>query len=172
MDCLRSFIQTTNLSTTLQSLNAVSQFWGSAPNYHCSSIASFTNVGGPVIFEPQGFKNIDVYGLKILGQIQCNWASATLQGQILDFGFNINLVGTYPLIGANVSNNILPIVQNPTTISLTKYQPDIFFKSPIKSIDNISVQNLLIAANNCVSNTNLSLAGSISMIVYYKFEGE
>ena len=172
MDCLRSFIQHTNLQTNLISLNALSQFWGVVGNYHCSSIASFTSIGGPVIFEPKGFKNIDVYGIKVLGQIQCDPASATLQGQIIDFGFNVNLVGTYPLIGANISNNILSISQSPNTISVSKYQPDIYFESPIKSVSNISIQNLFIAANNCVSNTNLSLYGSISLIVYYKFEGE
>ena len=172
MDCLRSFTQSINISSTLTALTATKTFWTVGLNNHCSAIATFAAGAGPAVFKPEGFKNIDVYGISITGEIISDPSSTTLGGIIDTWGVLLNTNGFYSEISGTFSNQALTVTENPLTISLSRYANYIEFQSPIKALQNISFNNLYIQASSCQTTTNLSIFGQLQLNVYYKFEGE
>jgi hypothetical protein len=172
MECLRSFTQSIIISNTLTSLNAVKSFWTIGLNNHCSAIATFAAGAGPAVFKPEGFKNIDVYGISITGEIISDPANTTQGGIIDTWGVLLNTVGNYSEISGTFSNQALTVSESPVTISLSRYANYIEFRSPIKSIKNISFNNIYVQASACQTTTNLALSGQLQLNVFYKFEGE
>ena len=173
MDCLRSFTQEIELAgLTLASLNPSISSWGTVNNYHYSAVCTFSAGAGVCSFRPQGFKNIDVYGIKVTGLIISDPSSLTLGAIIQNWGLAVNLTGTYAQLSGVYTNQSQTVLQNPVSIYLDRYSPEINFASPIKSLNNVSIQNLFIQANNGQLNTDIALAGGIQLTTYYKFEGE
>jgi hypothetical protein len=173
MDCLRSFTQNIDLSgLTLLSLNPVISSWGSAGNYHFSAICTFSAGAGVCSFTPQGFKNIDVFGIKLTGLVISDPNNLTLGAIISNWGVNVNLTGTYAQLSGVYANQSRPVVQNPANIFLDRYSPEITFSSPIKSLTNVCIQNLYLQANNGELATDIALTGGVQLTTYYKFEGE
>jgi len=172
MDCLRSFTQSISIQNTLTALNSTQSFWTSGLNIHCSAVASFAAGVGPAIFLPQGFKNIDVYAVSVTGEIISD-PSVITQGGIIDtWGVILNTNGNYGQLSGQNSNQAITPNQNPTTISLSRFGNYIEFPTPIKSLTNISINNLYVQASNCQVNTNLALFGQLQFTTYYRFEGE
>jgi len=172
MECLRSFTQSISIQNTLTSLNSVQSFWTSGLNIHCSAVTSFAAGVGPAVFQPQGFKNIDVYGISVTGEIITDPA-VTTQGGIIDtWGVILNTSGSYAVLSGVNSNQVITPNQNPGTISLSRFGNYIEFPSPIKSLSNICLNNIYIQASNCQVNTNLALFGQLQFTTYYRFEGE
>jgi hypothetical protein len=173
MDCLRSFTQNVDLGgLSLLSLNPTISAWGSAGAYHISAIGTFSAGFGVCSFLPQGFKNIDVYGIKVTGLIISDPANLTDGAIIQNWGLAINLTGTYAQLSGVYGNQSQTINQNPQSIFLDRYSPEITFPSPIKSLNNVSIQNIFIQANAGQINTDIALTGGIQLTTYYKFEGE
>jgi len=172
MGCLRTFTQSIIIQNTLTSLNAVKSFWTIGANNHCSAIATFAAGAGPAVFQPQGFKNIDIYGISITGEIISDPSNITQGGIIDTWGVLLNTVGNYAEISGTFSNQALTVSENPVTISLSRYANYIEFSSPIKSVQNISFNNIYVQASSCQTNTNLALSGQLQLNVFYKFEGE
>lgn len=172
MECLRSFSQSVSINNTLTSLNSVSSFWTAGLNINCTAIISFAAGVGPAVFQPQGFKNIDVFGIRVNGEIQSSPSSATQKAQIDSWSIILNAVGTYPLLSGNFSNQAITPTQAPTTISLNRFANFVEFSSPIKSVSNICVNNIYIQASECQVNTDIDLTGQLLFTVYYRFEGE
>lgn len=172
MDCLRSFTQQISVQSSLVGLNSTQSFWTSGPNIHCSAIATFAAGVGPAVFLPQGFKNIDVYAIKMTGTIISDPNNLTDGGIVSDWGVILNTGGTYSQLGGVYSNQAITVNQSPQTISLSKYAGYLEFPSPIKSISNISINNLYIQANYCQVNTDLAILGELQFTTFYKFEGE
>lgn len=172
MECLRSFTQKISITSSLVGLNATQSFWTSGLNIHCSAIATFAAGVGPAVFLPQGFKNIDVYGIKVTGNIISDPSNLTDGGIVNDWGVILNTDGFYSEISGVYSNQALTVTQNPATISLSRYQSYLEFPSPIKALTNISINNLYLQANFCQVNTDLAILGELQFTTYYKFEGE
>jgi hypothetical protein len=172
MDCLRSFSQSIVIQNTLTSLNANKSFWTVGSNIHCSAIATFAAGAGPTVFKPQGFKNIDIYAIGIQGEIISDPTNLTQGGIINTWGVLLNTVGNYSEISGVFSNQGLTVNENPITLSLSRYTNYVAFSSPIKSIENISFNNIYIQASACQSAIDLKIFGQLQLTVYYKFEGE
>lgn len=172
MECLRSFTQSITIQNTLTGLNSVVSFWTAGLNINCSAVATFAAGAGPAVFLPRGFKNIDIYGISVTGEIISDPNSATLKAQIDNWGVILNTVGAYSQLSGVNSNQVITPSQNPATISLSKFANYVDFPSPLKSVTNISLNNLYLQASECQVNTNIALFGQLQLTTYYRFEGE
>jgi len=102
MSCFRSFILDYDINGSLTTIaGATNTFYLSNSNPCVSTI-----IRGPVSpspglvvqFLPQGFKNIDIYAIKLIGTVQSN-PSSTNNGVVDNWGVEVNAVGTYGEIG-------------------------------------------------------------------------
>jgi hypothetical protein len=122
-------------------------------------------------FTIQGFKNIDLYGVKLVANIQCPIAGGN-KGIVDDYSFNISLVGQTPTVSGIFTTNDYAASTNVNEVRLTKYQNEIMFSDPIKSCTNISVNTF--SAQGYVPNntTDLTLNLILQVYFYYRYEGE
>jgi hypothetical protein len=180
MSCYRSFILDYDINGSLTTIaGATNNFYLSNSNPCVATI-----IRGPVSpspglvvqFLPQGFKNIDVYSIKLIGTIQSN-PSSTNNGVVDNWGVEVNAVGTYGEIGGIYSGpfggptNFAPTLQ-PIHIGLNNHNPLVEFASPIKSVTNISINRLLFSAHSLQTATDFSFLSNFALVVTYKFEGE
>jgi hypothetical protein len=177
MSCFRSFILDYDINGSLSTLS------GATNNFYLSNSnpCVATNIRMPVSpspmnvveFIPQGFKNIDVYSIKLIGHIASNPSNVN-NGVVDNWGVEINAVGTYGEINgvAGVqAANYSPILQ-PIHLGLNNHNPLVEFASPIKSVSNISLQRVLFNAVNLQTATDFSFVSNIGLVITYKFEGE
>ena len=127
-------------------------------------------------FIPEGFKNIDVYGVKVLGGVT-TLKTAPVGGAITEDWFvEIELNGQLPLLGGrlgiiddwNIQTNG-PLSKN---FELSKFNSSFMFESPIKSVQTIGLTNFKAIGYGGQTANNVNLAYNFNFIVYYKFEGE
>jgi hypothetical protein len=166
MDCLKSFNFQVSGSTTATSgnLNA----WGIATNYNFI----YDSFPGSSTLDIQGFKNIDVFKLKVTGYIQStyNFEPAI----ITDWNFFVRVNGQDPLPTAvvNPTNNFGLSLELKPLIPLGKYNQSIEFISPINSVSSLQIENLWVQGRGAETNTLVNLNWTAVFTVIYKFEGE
>jgi len=174
MDCLRSF--TLNLNQNFSFTNPQYLAWntsGTGTNLPWTVESGLSN-SPPVSsnFNIQGFKNVDLYGITLIGNCYPTNATASKQGLVNDWGINLNLTGNPPLIGGTIGTNDFGFYQGGTDISLTKYQNVYSLSDPVKSVTQIQISFLRASGFQFEDSTAIDLTYDLSLIVYYKFEGE
>jgi hypothetical protein len=174
MDCLRSFVQDYKIIGNLSSFTGGAyKFWSVGLNNYLNAAIDIDLAPNPAIFRPQGFKNIDVYGIKLVGNFTSDPNSLTLNGIIYNWGARIRTTGSYGQISSSIPNTLnFAINQNPDIIGLNNYNPEVKYPSPIKSVSNIVIDTVLFSAEHCQSAVDIALLCDVQLIVYYKFEGE
>jgi hypothetical protein len=174
MDCLRSFVIDFKVIGNLSSFaGGAYKFWSVGSNNYLNAAIDLDLAPNPAIFKPEGFKNIDVYGIQLAGNFQADANSLTLNGIITNWGARVVTIGNYGQISASIPFPLnFNVTQNPQVIGLNNINPKVEFPSPIKSVSNIVIDTLNFTAEHCQSNTDLALISDIMLIVYYKFEGE
>ena len=177
MSCYRSFILDYDINGSLTTLSGATNAFYLSNSNPCVA----TNIRMPITpspgqvveFIPQGFKNIDVYSIKLIGHIASN-TSTSNNGVVDNWGVEINAVGTYGEIngvpGVNAAN-YNPILQ-PIHIGLNNHNSIVEFPSPIKSCTNISLQRVLFNAHSLQNAAEFSFFSNIGLVITYKFEGE
>jgi hypothetical protein len=171
MSCLKSF---TFYSTGIELFPDPQLVWWGTTNVN-SWI--FNNIGATTSnFAVQGFKNINVYGIDMIGSVYAN--TFENRGALVeDWGFTLKLDGLVPEISGDttVSPNFYgittayPAIQN---VILTKYKTNINFADPIQSVKNITIAGLYAQGSNLQTPGLIRLAWDITYVVYYKYEGE
>jgi hypothetical protein len=168
MDCLRSFIIKINQATTFSGadvktwLLGVQEYWAVAN-------------GGNSIFNFQGFKNVDIYGIDVIGQIQTQLGAAN-GGVVEDWAFKILINGQLPLVSGNLTAS--PNYWNLQTsgiaasVALSKNTNSIKFVSPIKSVSFLDFEGIRVQGYGGQTAGQISLEWDLSFVIYYKYEGE
>jgi hypothetical protein len=172
MDCLRSF--TLNLNQNFSFVAPQFLGWNSVGTFLpwtvesglSNSPAAFTD------FDIKGFKNIDLYGISLVGNCYPTNATASRQGLVQDWGINLQLTGTPPLIGGVFPNNSFGFYQGGKDISLTKTQNIYTLSDPVKSVTQIKITFLRASGIQYENILGIDLTYDLSLICYYKFEGE
>ena len=127
-------------------------------------------------FFPQGFKNIDVYGVEVIGNIG-TLVAAPLGGAIpTDWSTRISINGQLPglggVIGGTNDFNIDTSSPNANLFELGRYNPSVDFSSPITSVSSIVINQIKSNGSGGQTAANVNLQYSFNFVVYYKFEGE
>ena len=169
MDCMRSF--TLNINQNFIFTNTVFTEWNVL-----GTVLPWTMFDGSgtrfSIFNISGFKNIDLYGVSLVGNVYPLLAPAQRQALVQDWGVELALTGTPALIGGSFGNNTFLATQGNTSVFLSKYQNEYKLASPIKSVTDITISSLTASGIQNESGVSVDLAFDVNLIVYYKFEGE
>jgi hypothetical protein len=171
MDCLRSF----NFSIANQSNYGLAQgflYW-QIGTQHFWTLDISSAVGSK--YNIQGFKNINVFGIQLTGDINSTPQTAPFQCIVQNWSLGLEIVGQNSSGVGNISAlNPFAMINQPTNpfFRLSKFQPCITFESPIQSAKEINIKNLFVdgIANQTVLSAQIGYV--INVTVFYKFEGE
>jgi len=166
MNCLESFTIELIQSRTFSTAGTNVKSWGVAGNYNWG-----VNQLGVSQFDIQGFKNIDIYGVKMNGFIETD-LSAGDSAIVSDYGFKISFVGQVPLISGlvNPSPNFWGISKDVNSFYLGKYNSEAIFKTPYVGCTGISFDKFVAEGNNGETLNSVSLNLDLSFTFYYQYK--
>jgi hypothetical protein len=126
--------------------------------------------GDSTDFTIQGFKNINLYGIKMQSYVQSPLGGN--YGITEDFSWTLKLTGEKPSISGVFGTNSYNASLYPIDLRLSKYENTIMFAEPIKSLSKIEIFNFVAQGygNNSLLNIKLDLEATFYFL--YKFEGE
>jgi hypothetical protein len=170
MDCLRSFIVSIDQVTTFSGTDVKTWFVGAQEFW-------VVEKAGVSTFVPEGFKNIDIYGVDIIGNVSTQKAAATGGVVVQDWGFEILIEGQLPLVSGTVTTspnywNIQTTTTGTRTFALSKNTNSLKFSDPIGSVKNINFEVLRAQGVGGQTAGVVSLDWDLSFIFFYKYEGE
>ena len=120
----------------------------------------------------EGFKNIEIYGFSLVGMVYPNRNPSVNQVLIDDWGVVLTIDGTTNLVNGFFSTNSFLATQGSKRIALSKNLNQYELADPIVSVKRITIAGLTANGIQNESVTTIDLLFDISIIVYYKFEGE
>jgi len=171
MDCLRSFSFAIDLIQDVSGAPTVKQWATSVGNHYWQ--ASVANASK---YNIQGFKNINVYGVDVLGSIQTQTNTAINGVIVNDWVIEVKLDGQQPEVGAFMSgpNTYAIDVVNPINnyYNLGKFTNTVKFETPYISTKSIEIGSTFAQGIAYQTLLTLNLRWKINFIVYYKYEGE
>ena len=170
MDCLRSFSLASNLN----------QSFALGPNLDVWTIGTDNywfgrTVGASASFNVQGFKNINIFGIDVVGDFKSG--PGTTQVLIDNWEVNIDLIGQAPKLGGIVNpiTNIYNLNQDnffSNSFVLSKYKRGFKLASPIQSVTEIRFDGYTASGHANESLLSVTVNWDLNYIIYYKFEGE
>jgi hypothetical protein len=124
-------------------------------------------------FEPQGFKKINLHGIKITGSLSSGIIATPTKGSIINWSAFVSVLGNYQDLGG-VSNPLPPVLldQNITEYKFTELNNYIDFVSPILAIQQFGLVRVEFEAEKMQSPSDINLALNIVTSYFYKYEGE
>jgi hypothetical protein len=167
MDCLRSFTITIDQTLTFTTSGVNVRTWNTGINHQWTVLDNVTESR----FNVQGFKNINLYGIKMQGY--CAPQITGTSGAIVDdFGFQMVIGGQNPILGGDFSTNGYNAVTTNQPINLTKFNSEFRFVTPIQSANFVEIGTFFAQGYGWQTASNIILTVNASFIVYYQFEGE
>jgi hypothetical protein len=171
MECLKSFTLNINDNFVFTSASGDLVEWnslGTIKPWVVFRADSFTKS----VFNVQGFKNIEVYGISLVGIVRPVRSTASNNALVEDWGVSIILDGRTPLINGFFGTNSFGAVQGSNVVFLSKDQNEYKLIDPIQSVKSITIEALTASGIQSETSVSVDLAFNISLIVYYKYEGE
>jgi hypothetical protein len=171
MDCLRSFNFLVSGQSNFTGTDVKTWFVGAQEFW------SYTRSSSVSTFEIQGFKNVNVYGVDVIGNVS-TLPQAAAGGCIpSDWSISISLDGFVPLVGGQVvvapnDYNMTLNQNNLKTFDLGRYKTNVNLASPIESVKTIRLTNLRANGSGGQTAGNLNLQYIFNVVVYFKYEGE
>jgi len=169
MDCLRSFNFVAQGQANFVAPDVKTWFVGAQEFWAFERNGSST-------FTPRGFKNINVFGIDLVGNIGTQ-VVPLLGGCIpTDWNATIRINGQLPFIGNVIAPtndfNFDASSPNSNIFALGRYNPNVKFESPIQSVSSIELTSLRANGSGGQTAGNLNLQYFFNFVVYYTFEGE
>lgn len=127
----------------------------------------------PSTFTIQGFKNIDIYRIEAVGNMES--FIGTTACIVQDWTASVQITGTNGQIGGVVGTpNGFNLSQQSVSpqFALSKFAPAINFASPINSATVFTLVNINMQGIAPENLTTLGIGWNINFNVFYKFEGE
>jgi hypothetical protein len=166
------------MNSFLININSVYSFdgvklrtWGTVGNRHWALILPDATSSTYLI---EGFKNINLYSVEMVGMCQTNVANVSgTSCTVNDYGIFLTLDGLLPAVsGVNAPLNNYAINSNFNKMSLTKFTNKLNFETPIQSLKSVKFNNLFAHGQNAESSTEINLQVNLTFIFNYKYEGE
>lgn len=179
MDCLRSFTLTssgTSDTAIITTSNVID--WQDRYN-RMTGFNATINLNTGTQFFPQGFKNINLFGVRVNGMISTANSAAGGYGVVNQWKVNLSVLGQRQILGGTI-----PAVTPSTPVSWNQTSSGIFFSntcnyldlpSPIQSVSQISWETLQIegfAPTLLAGVVDFSFDYAFNFTFYYRFEGE
>lgn len=172
MDCMRSFSLSTTDQNTYTVASGAMAVWGAINNFSIyGTDSSFFNI--------QGFKNINVFGVDMIGNVSTAYGIAPRvdNANASDFEITVQLNGQLPQpVGVIGTPNDWPIINNNPFIEsqyvLSKYNASVRFETPIQSVKSIALYDFKAFGEHAQNPLQIKMGYFIQLIIYYKFEGE
>jgi hypothetical protein len=170
MDCLRSFIVSIDQVTTFSGTDVKTWFVGAQEFW-------VVEKSGVSTFVPEGFKNIDIYGVDVIGNVSTQKAAGTGGVVVQDWGFELLIEGQLPLVSGTITTspnfwNIQTSTTGTKTFALSKNTNSLKFADPIGSVKNINFEVLRAQGVGGQTAGVVSLDWDLSFVFFYKYEGE
>jgi hypothetical protein len=171
MDCLRSFNFRIELINNISGATELKQ-WTTGPAQHFWQVSTLSTS----TYNIEGFKNINVFGVDILGTVQTQ-TNTIVNGVIVnDWSLDVTLGGQRPIISGTMSpTNVYAIdLQTGTnrTFSIGKFTNSLKLASPYESVRFIQIGKTLAQGIGYETLATVNLRWDLNFVVYYKFEGE
>lgn len=167
MSCIQNFTLSYDLVGTFNVSNTSVRCWISGGQNFWT--ARFINVAST--YNVQGFKNINIYKVKIQSYLSPIITSVT--GAIVeDYSLSVEINGTSPILGGNFSTNAYNGTTTNQPYIFTKYNTEIEFASPITSVKFIKLGEISVQGYGWQTLNDIDLQLKANMILYYDFEGE
>ena len=172
MDCMKSFIISMDRVNVYSAVGTLKTWAVGAQHFWTIQEVGLST------FRFQGFKNVEIYGVDVVGGIQTDVANVTNGVVVSDWNFEFLIDGQLPLTSGfidTVPPNFWSIeveTTNSKRFSLSKNTNSLRFANPITSAQSISFEALNAQGIGGQNLLAVSLYMDLSFIVYYKFEGE
>jgi len=171
MECMRSFSIGVNLIENLSGAAVLKQ-WTTGPAQHFWQV----NTGTSSTFTFEGFRNLDVYGIDVLGSIQTQ-VNTVINGVIVnDWQIDVRVGGQNPLVGGIATGtNYYAIDSNSPEnqiYPLGKFNNSVKFATPIMGSKFLEIQKTRASGIGYETLATVNLWTRLNFIVYYRFEGE
>lgn len=167
MDCLRSFNVGLDVQRNFSTPGTNIKNWGAIGNYHWQIVETTTGSN----FVIQGFKRLDLYGIKMVGSIYTD-LSANDAAIVSDYSFGVGITGQAPLASGNAVSTFWPLNSSINNFDLSKYQNQINFESPITGVTNINFGTFTAQGNNGETLNSITLEIKLDFVFYFKYDGE
>jgi hypothetical protein len=129
------------------------------------------NITTASTFAIQGFKNINLYGIKMRGNVFSPILTSA-HGIVEDYSLNFSINGTPPSISGVFTANDYAADPYNNAVRLGKYQDEIMFSEPIQSVTQISINTFSAQGSAAELLTDVRLNLIFQIYFFYKFEGE
>ena len=174
MECMKSF-SIKIVQSVLAGSNGTCRTWGTPGQYLWS--AAIVPSAQNSFYNMEGFKNVDIYGVSVVGAIIGNATSPNKCAVVTDWSFQIGLDGTNPLIsGSKVVSpdgyNIITSGVNLDYVNLSKNNNVINFASPIGSVKQIVFDTIFCQGIGAEFLNDVAVSYNLYFTFYYKYEGE
>jgi hypothetical protein len=174
MECLRSFNLHSEFNTVGPfNVGSEVKIWTTGTENYWAFQADDTRIS---TFNIQGFKNIDVYGIELVGSVGTNIADPNGGCIASDWTIQISINGFVPTIGGHViGSNFYSITTDQSLaskFSLGRFNSKFMLASPIMSPATIVLNRLKANGVGAQSAANLNIQSLFNIIVYYKFQSE
>lgn len=171
MDCLKSFSFKVTTNTTLTG-GSIKQ-WTTGANQHFWSASAGTSS----TYNIQGFKNINVFGVDVIGSVTTLTAAGTGGVIVNDWSIDVLLSGQQPLVGGNITAapNYYSINETSPTnriFPLSKFSNSVKLSDPINSVKFIQLGSTYAQGIGYETLGDVNLFWNLNFVVYYNFEGE
>jgi hypothetical protein len=174
MNCMESFNIRINQASLADNSNGAVQTWGTAGEYFFTLFHLPTN--NTSLYNLQGFKRPNIYGVKVTGIVQSYFALTTKNAVIQDWSFILKLNGTSALTSGNISglNGFAIQTTSPdlNTFSLSKYTNSIEFANPYTNVESIEFRGLTAQGIGAQALNEIYLIYDLLFTFYYQYEGE
>lgn len=173
MDCLRSFNFGVDRISTISGADL--KQWATGTAQHFWQIS--TPPGDTSTYNIQGFKNINVYGIDVIGSVQTQTNTAVDGVIVNDWFIDVLINGQQPLVGGNVTaapNAYALDLSLPgnNSFELGRYSNSVKFASPYLSCKFIQLGGTLAQGIAYQTLGSVNIRWKMNFVVYYKFEDE
>jgi hypothetical protein len=173
MDCLKSF----NFNAKVQGY-VISSVGTTIKTWTLGVQEYFVfDAPGTSVFNVAGFKNINIFGCKVVGNVQANIANVTSGCVLEDWNILVRLNGQSPLISGTVDplSNFWSLTTSgneANTFELGRYTPSINFNSPFQSVTSIEIIGIKGQGYGGQTLGSIVLDIDLNFVFDYQYEGE
>lgn len=172
MECMRSFYFAVDLINNVTGATQLKQ-WATSAGQHFWQVSTGTSS----TYNIEGFKNINVYGIDVVGSIQTQTNTVVNGAIVNDWSIDVLIGGQQPLVGASVTGSpnfyaLDPIGAINRFFPMGKFSNSIRFESPFISTKFIQLGSTFAQGIGWETSGTVNLRWDLNFIVHYKFEGE